>query len=432
VGQAPVGRGAGGGADGGNSARADPTAALGPRKVGITLQRSFLSLKWALRRNLRASLPAGTLRPRDLAQLYGFQRLYDQGIYGQGQRIGFVEFAPPAAADDQAFWSRESVAPHLNTPVKLVRVDGAAGDPAALGETDLDLQYAGALAPAAALVAYLISDRGSVEDFLGALYDALVTAVRDGVRIVSISLGTSDNLFGRAGRITSRLTGQSWPDALSFAQAFDGVIRDHGLVVFVAAGDSGAYGGLPFGDPEPQPIWPAIQPAVIAVGGTQLAEPGCVRSGEEAWGGQTFLPELPGYNPANTLPQASGGGGVSRFLAAPADQAALGLPGRATPDIAAFAGPLAIVYRGRPLAVWGTSASAPIAAATTALLATAAGRLPTRTDFYAGAADVTSGNNWNDELLFSLLETYYVAGQGYDLCTGAGTPSLNGRLGGMV
>jgi kumamolisin len=392
------------------------------------MARTCHSLKSILRRQAAQGLAPGTLQPRDVAGLYGLDALYSEGFHGQGERLGFVEFAKPNDADDAAFWATDSLAPGLNTPVGCTVVDGSPDDPGALGETDLDLQYAGALAPAARLWAYLVSDRGSISSFLGQLYDALYQAAEDGVRIVSVSLGTSDRLFGQATDIRSQLTGQSWPDAVRFASAFDALVQSRGLLVFASSGDSGAYGGLPFLDDRPQPIWPAIQPSVVAVGGTQLTAPGDPTSGEQAWGGQLMDATLPGYSPGNTLPQASGGGGVSSFLAAPGYQSGLGLSGRATPDIAAFAGPLRVVYQGQPTSVWGTSASAPIAAAVCALVHQATGRFPTHADLYGRARDIRSGNNWNSELAGLGLGTFYTAKPGYDLCTGMGTPVAAGLL----
>ena len=377
---------------------------------------------WSWKRRSRpgAAGLSAALTPQDLTQLYGLGDLYARGIFGQGSRIGFIEFARPSAADDTAFWSRYSVRPDLNRPARGVEIDLSPGDPGALGETDLDLQYAGALAPGADLVAYLIDDRGDAAAFMGRLYDALVRAAADGCRFVSISLGTGDAAAAAAAPIQSP-SGSAWPNAEAYAQALDALITSNGMMVFAAAGDSGAYGGLPFHDLTPQPVWPATQGAVIAVGGTQLVTPGDVTSGEEAWGGQALDPEAPGYSQGNTLPAASGGGGTSQLHPVPAHQSALGAAMRQTPDLAAFAGPLTIVDLGREVAVWGTSAAAPIAASLCALCSQALGRAPTVTELYAAARDITSGNNMNDTLVREGLNDFAAAGSGYDLCTGAGS-----------
>lgn len=387
------------------------------------------SLKSLTRRNVRTGRVPGTLVPADLVRRYGLEPLYRQGIYGQGERIGFLELTDPSPADDAAFWQRYSLDPGRNRPVRSVEVGRSAGAPGALGESDLDVQVAGALAPGAQLVAYALDGGASLGSFLGQVYDALAQAGRDQVRIVSCSLGVAENLFSAAGAVTSRVTGERWADPLGFSGALDDLIRSRGLAVFASAGDSGVYGGEPFGDFAPQPIWPAIQPAVVACGGTQLLVPGEVASGEAAWGGQTLDSSLPGYSPANTLPQASGGGGVSSLIAAPAYQSGLGYGARATPDLAAFAGPLVIVHRGQELSVWGTSAAAPITAAIAALFHQATGRFLEHAFFYPRLKDVAQGNNWNSELMLMGLDTFDCAGPGFDLCTGAGTPELSGLIG---
>jgi kumamolisin len=375
---------------------------------------------WKRRGRARASGIASALAPQDIVDLYGFGDLHARGIFGQGEKLGFVEFARPSASDDRAFWSRYSVRPELNRPARTVEIDLAQSDPGALGETDLDLQYAGALAPGAELVVYLIGDTGDAAAFMGRLYDAIARAAADGCRAISISLGTGDALAAAAGPILSP-SGLLWPDPGSFAQALDDMIRGAGILVFAAAGDSGAYGAFPSGDLEPQAVWPASQAAVVSVGGTQLAAPGDTGGGEEAWGGQTADAAAPGYNPANTLPQASGGGGLSRFIAIPDDQT--GADMRQTPDISAFAGPLAVVDLGAEVAVWGTSAAAPIAASLCLLCGQAGGRLPTHAELYVAARDIAGGNNMNDALLAAGLPEFAAARPGFDLCTGAGTPS---------
>jgi kumamolisin len=350
------------------------------------------------------------LLPRDVAALHGFEAFYEQGAWGQGQRIGFVEFARPDPADATRFWARYGFGPAWARAIRLRDVDRAPSDPAALGETDLDVQYAGALAPAADLYVYLVPDRGDLSRFLGALYDALWLAAQDGVRVVSISLGTGELAVASAGPVAAPTAGQTWADVASFLGDLDRLLATAGLSVFVASGDSGAYAGLPYGDTRPQPSWPAAQPGMVAVGGTGLAEPGRLRSGEVAWGGQTEDPRAPGYQPANTLPQASGGGGTSTLFA-----------GRTVPDVAAFAGPVRVLWRGRELPVWGTSLAAPIAAALAALWAQVAGDAPSRADLAAAAQDVARGNNWNDRLRDLGLGTFFEAAPGPDLCTGAGS-----------
>lgn len=375
-------------------------------------------------RSFRARRPwtsaaAPALLPADVAQLYGLGGLYSQDVYGQGQSIGFVEFALPQPGDDAAFWSRYSLRPQLNRPAAATVLPRSRSSPSAVDETDLDLQYAGALAPGAALTAYVVDGSAPLDEFLPMIWAALRAAAADGVRTVSISLGAGDAEVASLGPIRDPYSSKTWPDAATFCAELDGWVRAQGMLVFVSAGDSGAYGGYP-ADTRVQACWPASQPGFVAVGGTQLAVPGETASAEQAWGGQTLDSQLPGYSTGNTLSSASGGGGLSAFLPAPAYQARLRLPARAVPDVAAFSGPLLVVDRGARLPVWGTSASAPILAAVAALYAQAAGRQLDHAVLYAAASDVLDGCNWNNTLLQEGLNAYAHAGVGYDLCTGMG------------
>lgn len=379
----------------------------------------------------RRAVPAGTpsaLVPADVAALYHLDTFYANGFYGQGEAIAFVEFAAPRDADDRAFWRRYSLAPGMNRTVATVDPGGLRSEAAAVDETDLDLQYAGALAPGAALTAYLVDGSLALGPFATAVWRVLASIAQGPARIVSISLGAGEEDVARAGPFLDPVTGTSHTHFASFAAALDAWIVQAGLQVFVAAGDSGAYAAFPVGT-TPEASWPAVQAAVVAVGGTQLIEPAVVASGEEAWGGQTLDPLAPGYGVANTLPQASGGGGPSLYLPAPAYQAALARPTRETPDVAAFAGPLTIVDQGQTTPVWGTSAAAPITAAIAALYHQATGQALDHSLLYAGARDVTRGNDSNNAVLGAGLSAFYRARVGYDRCTGAGTPDALGLLG---
>jgi subtilase family serine protease len=383
--------------------------------------RSFRTL-------VMAQAAATPLLPQDVAALYNLDVFYSRNMYGQGESIAFVEFCAPKASDDASFWSQYSLSPSLNKAVKTVDPSGAASEAAALVETDLDLQYAGALAPGAALTAYVVDGSLALGPFTSALWQVLVAVAKSGTRIVSISLGAGEIDVAAAGPFVDPTSGTSYADFASFAQALDDWIAAQGLLVFVAAGDSGAYASYP-DDDAVQASWPAVQAGAIAVGGTQLQTPGDTTSGEEAWGGQTVDPSAPGYNTANTLPQASGGGGPAIYVSAPPYQAALGVATRQTPDVAAFAGPLLVVNDGQGVEVWGTSAAAPITAAIAALYHQSTGKWLNQTALYQAARDITTGSNTNSALLQAGLMAIDYAGVGYDLCTGAGAPDAAGLPG---
>ena len=182
----------------------------------------------------------------------------------------------------------------------------------------------------------------------------------------------------------------------------------HTGVTFVAStGDTGEPGG-----------YPAFSPNVLAVGGTSLTVSGSTYSGESGW--------------------SRSGGGISQFEAQPAYQAGVvtqSFTQRTIPDVAFDANPstgptIYDSYNNGNVAPWiqigGTSFSAPSWAGLIAIanqgrvlsgqtpLDGASQSLPkiyglASTDFH----DITSGSNG------------FLAGLGYDLVTGRGSPIAN-------
>jgi kumamolisin len=337
--------------------------------------------------------------PAQVASLYRFPA----GTDGSGQTIAIIELGGGYSAADlnKYFASLGIPAPS----VKAVGVDGArnvAGrDPqGADGEVLLDIEVAGAVAPAARQVVYFApnTDRGFV--------DAVATAVhaQPTPAAVSISWGAPERSW----------TAQSMT-ALDQAIA-DGVAL--GVTVTVAAGDNGSSDGV--GDGRSHTDFPASSPHALACGGTSLrANPSTgVITSETVWndgagGGAT-------------------GGGVSVTFPLPVWQATAGVPaspagtrGRGVPDVAGNADPATgyqVLVDGQRTVIGGTSAVAPLLAALTARLAQAAGKhlgllqpslysgvRPGRP--VAGMRDITAGGNGA-----------YRAGPGWDACTGLGVP----------
>jgi kumamolisin len=126
------------------------------------------------------------------------------------------------------------------------------------------------------------------------------------------------------------------------------------------------------------------------------------------------------------------GGGVSATFALPGWQASAGVPvspggtpGRGVPDVAGNADPATgyqVLIDGHQTVIGGTSAVAPLWAALVARFAQALGKSLglIQQPLYAGVQagypvpglrDITSGNNGA-----------YVAGPGWDACTGLGVP----------
>jgi kumamolisin len=264
------------------------------------------------------------------------------------------------------------------------------------GEVMLDIEVAGAVAPKARIVVYFApnSSKGFV--------DAVTTAIHDTTNrpsVISISWGGPELLAW------TRQTMHAMDVAFQSGAAM-------GVTIFCAAGDSGSSDGARTGV---HVDFPASSPNVVGCGGTQLESSGGAITSEIVW-------NAPGHGAT--------GGGVSAVFARPSWQSEANVPqpprpgqgGRGVPDVAGDASPLTgyrILVDGQQAVIGGTSAVAPLWAGLTALLNQQLGHpvaylppvlygLPTN----AGAFhDITSGNNGA-----------YQARQGWDPCTGLGSP----------
>jgi kumamolisin len=331
-----------------------------------------------------------------VAQAYNFPA----GTDGTGQTIGILELSGGyRAADLTAYFKNLGIAA---PKVTAVSVDGATNSPTGSasgpdGEVELDIEVAGAVAPAAQIAMYFApnTDQG----FL----DALTTAVHDTKlkpAVVSISWGGPES---------------SWTQQA--LNAFNSACEDAstlGVTILAASGDDGSSDGVSTGTPTVD--FPASSPFVLGCGGTRLAISGGAISSEQAWN------EL-------SVGEGATGGGVSEFFALPSFQQSANVPkapngfaGRGVPDVAGDADPESgynVLVDGDQTVIGGTSAVAPLWAG---LLARINQSLGTNVGYLnpllytANAADtlhdITTGNNGS-----------YSAGPGWDACTGLGTPN---------
>lgn len=340
---------------------------------------------------------AGTsFLPTDLAKLYAFPT----GVTGAGQCIGIIELGGGyRKADIDAYFKRLG----LKSPsVVTVRVDGANNQPStantADGEVMLDILVAAAVAPKAKIAVYFApnTDKG----FL----DALTLAIHDATNkpsVISISWGSAEANWTNQAM-------NSFDQALQTAAAL-------GVTVCAAAGDNGSADSLT--DGKAHADFPASSPFMLACGGTRLVASGTAITSETVW---------------NVSPATSAtGGGISDVFDLPAYQAGIGVPpsansgggvGRGLPDVSAVADPSTgyqVRVDGQDLVIGGTSAVAPLWAGLIALLNQKLGRKVgflnpiiygsnLRTSVFR---DITQGDNGD-----------YVAGVGWDACTGWGSP----------
>jgi kumamolisin len=264
----------------------------------------------------------------------------------------------------------------------------------------LDIEVAGAIAPAAKIVAYFAPNTDA--GFL----DAITTAIHDSTNkpsVISISWGGPES-------------GWTQQAMTAFDQAFQAAAA-LGITVCVAAGDNGSSDGV--NDGANHVDFPASSPHALACGGTNLQASGGAIIKEVVWND--------GANGGAT------GGGVSSFFPVPPWQEGLKtnlgtLQNRGVPDVAGDADPASgydILVDGSTTVFGGTSAVAPLWAALIALInsakGTPAGYLnPTLYKNPGALSDISQGNNGA-----------FSASPGWDACTGLGSPDGN-KVAGVV
>jgi len=350
--------------------------------------------------------------PTELARIYNFP-----DANAADQCIGLLEFGGGVEQSDVTSYFQKIGVPAPN--VQIVAVDGVstdpAGDPDSTGEVMLDIDVAGALSSGAKIAVYF-----STFDEKG-LVDCLSAVINDSVNDpagVSVSWGWDENQPFNNGILWS-------PAAIDHVNQSLLAAAHLGITICVSTGDDGSEAQMK--DGRAHVNFPATSPYVIAVGGTTLH----ARTGKN---GVQAVTEVVW----NDGPGSGTGGGVSDITPVPAWQAGK-VPrsinprhfrGRAIPDVAANADPntgYLMMAGGKLQIVGGTSASAPLWASLitriNALLNARTGNFNALLYSKIGPAgilrDITSGNNDTD----GLLEGEFKAGQGWDACTGWGSPN---------
>lgn len=334
--------------------------------------------------------PAATYTPVDIGQLYAFP-----AGDGSGQTIAIIELGGGYQQSDlDTYFSGLG----LQTPsVSAVSVDGGSNQPGSSADAEvmLDIEVAGALAPAATYVVYFApnTDQG----FYDAISQAAHSSSQPGT-VMSISWGGPEDSWSAASR-------DAMETALEDAAAL-------GVTVSVAAGDGGSSDGE--SDGQPHADYPAASPSVLACGGTRLSSSGTTITSEVVWN----------ETAAN---EGATGGGVSAVFALPTWQADASVPkapngfaGRGVPDVAGNADPLTgydVLVDGQSEVVGGTSAVAPLWAA---LIARLNQQLGKSLGLANAALYGTSGKGFHD--ITQGDNGVYQARGGWDACTGWGSP----------
>ena len=380
------------------------------------------------------------LAPGDFYTIYDEKSLIASGVTGSGMTIAIVGQTDINAGDIAAFQKASGLA---NKPVTqmLVGTDPLQLSAADLTESEMDLEWSGAIAPGASIL-YVYA--ANVID--GSLTQVVDT---DAAPIVSSSYGACEADLGT--------------NALGYYGVLLQQGSAEGMTITAAAGDSGAtdcdvnvgsaVDGLAVD-------FPASSPFVTGVGGTRLNEGTgtywSATNGANAGSATGYIPEV-AWNDDNGAGLDATGGGASDYFSKPVWQTGTGVPNdysRDVPDVS-FAASINHdgyvvcvgetnctngygILSGAITASGGTSVGAPVFAGLVALVEQKTGGKalgnvnPTiyalANSSYAGSVfhDVTSGTNASPCTEGSVNcaaggTIGFVAGPGYDQATGWGS-----------
>jgi MYXO-CTERM domain-containing protein len=263
-----------------------------------------------------------SLAPADFAKIYGLDTLYANHVTGAGQHIAIAGQTDFNDIDVATFRSTFGLANASGTPCQggvaaacptrhLVPDSGNAyfsyND---ITESELDLEWSGAVAPGATVDFVFTGD-----DSAGGVFDAMLYAVEQKIApIVSVSYGGGENSLS--------------PSDAVFNESLGDAAALMGITMLAAAGDTGAADG----DSQRELAarrglvvdWPGSIPTFVSVGGTQFqltkSNLGTYLDGND--NALSYIPES-GWNETYDDEDAgqgglgAGGGGVSTIFAKP-------------------------------------------------------------------------------------------------------------------
>ena len=211
-----------------------------------------------------SGLPDACNLPADFDANYGLTPLLEKGATGTGQTIAIVTQAALDPGAPQFFWTNVLGLPSTGRTVTVDDVDGGSGPPSYFsgsGETDLDVEQSGGVAPGSNVIVY--QSPNSANGFADAFFEA---ASQNIAGSVSTSWGISETDL--------QLGAALGMDPSTYAAAFDEAfleMAEQGQSVFAAAGDSGAYSASrDLGTTNLSVIEPSDSPFITSAGGTTL------------------------------------------------------------------------------------------------------------------------------------------------------------------
>jgi kumamolisin len=311
--------------------------------VGLDSSPRFRPLSRTVSPKLRmASSVARTTTPdepglwtvTDFADYYDVQPLYKHGVTGKGRTIGIVTFASFTPSDAFAYWSALGLEVKTDR-LRIVNVDGGPGAPSddsGSGETTLDVEQSGGIAPGARIIVYQApgTSQGSMDAFAAAI-DA------NSAESISVSWGDWEECANRG---IGNFPSACMPPDRGFVEATHELFLRaaiQGQTFFAASGDDGAYDNVidcPTNDVCSNPLsvdYPASDAAITAAGGTTLPGIQCFSAActppfevdiqhESVWGWDYLdgVCAALGFDPITCgIFPAGSGGGVSAIFARP-------------------------------------------------------------------------------------------------------------------
>jgi subtilase family serine protease len=371
------------------------------------------------------------LTPQTIRAAYGVDKLIQQGYTGKGQTvIDIVSFGSPTLREDMAVFNKTFSLPPLDleiiAPINRPEQDPYHHKSGWAGETTLDVQIIHAIAPEAKVVV-LVSPIAETEGIEGLpeFRELIQYAIDHKLgTIFSNSWGASELTFQDQ---AARDELQRWDTLLQKATT------QQGMTFFASSGDHGATDYVDMAATElakvPTTSFLASSPWVTSVGGTTVTKLGNVYN-ESVW---------------NDHDDAASGGGFSSIYAMPDYQKTLPANTqlqfknrRGIPDVSAAGDPstgLAFYRAGVWNTAGGTSASAPVWAALTAIANQMAGRplgflnsalykIATSDKYAQDFRDIIIGDNSN----VAVNVPGYQAVAGWDGSTGLGSPNAPNLL----